>query len=127
MKGDTPAAVHSNIKTEIAAGKPKAQAVAIALHTAKDDDMTIAPQKPASARVFSTGYEEQSEMGVNSNHPKVNTAPVASDSKDEAYLTPTTAMTTSEINAKNRAYWDRGGKSSQAKDCAVINDMPKRG
>ena len=35
-KGDNPTAIGHNIKKEEEAGKPKAQAVAIALHTAKD-------------------------------------------------------------------------------------------
>lgn len=35
-KGDNPQAIGHNIKTEVSAGKPQKQAVAIALHTAKD-------------------------------------------------------------------------------------------
>ena len=124
-KGDNPSAIKHNIETEKSAGKKTAQAVAIALHTAKDDDMSIAPQKTSSARVFSTGYEEQSEMGVNSNHPKVNTEPVASDSKDSDYLTNTTALTAAQVNENNRAYWGRGGKSPEAKDCSLTDK--KRG
>lgn len=37
VKGDTPAAIGHNIKMEQQAGKGKAQALAIALHTAKDE------------------------------------------------------------------------------------------
>ncbi len=35
MSGKSQAAVSQNIKTELAAGKPKAQAIAIALHVAR--------------------------------------------------------------------------------------------
>jgi hypothetical protein len=34
-KGKTPATISSNVKTEITAGKPQKQAVAIALNTAR--------------------------------------------------------------------------------------------
>lgn len=45
-KGDNPAVIAHNISTEQAAGKPHAQAVAIALHTAHDADYAqAAPEK----------------------------------------------------------------------------------
>ena len=58
-KGDNPQAIASNIKTEQEAGKPHAQAVAIALHTAKDtpehkllDDLARARQNEPVAPGF---------------------------------------------------------------------------
>jgi hypothetical protein len=47
IKGKSPKAVSQNIRTEIAAGKPKAQAVAIALNTARKAGAAIPkPKKP---------------------------------------------------------------------------------
>jgi hypothetical protein len=37
-QGNSQAAISKNIATEVAAGKPQKQAVAIALHTAKDEE-----------------------------------------------------------------------------------------
>lgn len=90
-QGDNPSAIAHNVKVEEAAGKPKSQAVAIALHTAKDE-------KPG----LRDHYEEQSEMGVNSNHAMVNTMP-SSDS--EHSLTAVTALTAAQVNENNRKYW----------------------
>ena len=53
-KGKSPAAVSKNIKTEIAAGKPQKQAVAIALNTARKAGARIPPPKrksPASGNL----------------------------------------------------------------------------
>jgi hypothetical protein len=118
-KGDTPAIIGHNVKIEERAGKRPDVAQAIALHTAKDSSL--------SAPAYTDHYEEQSEMGANSNHIKVNVEPVASDSKDSDYATATTGMTIAEINAKNRSYWERGGKSPEVKDCARTDKMQKRG
>jgi hypothetical protein len=41
QKGNNQKAIGSNIKTEEAAGKPKKQAIAIALHEAKDNMVTM--------------------------------------------------------------------------------------
>lgn len=53
-KGKSPATVGKNIKTEIAAGKPQKQAVAIALNTARKSGARIPPPKrkpPASSNL----------------------------------------------------------------------------
>lgn len=55
IKGKSPASVSKNIKTEIAAGAPQKQAVAIALNTARKAGARIPPPKtkrrpPASGR-----------------------------------------------------------------------------
>jgi hypothetical protein len=39
-QGNSKEAISHNIETEVAAGKPQKQAVAIALHTAKDESMS---------------------------------------------------------------------------------------
>lgn len=44
-KGKSPKTVSANIKTEIAAGKPQRQAVAIALNTARQSGAKIPPKK----------------------------------------------------------------------------------
>jgi hypothetical protein len=46
VKGKSPKSIGKNIKTELAAGRPKAQAVAIALNTARQAGAKIPkPQK----------------------------------------------------------------------------------
>lgn len=47
-QGNTPAAISKNIETERAAGKPEAQAVAIAEHTAKDAAPLYTQAAPAT-------------------------------------------------------------------------------
>ena len=47
-QGNSPAAIAANIKTERAAGKPEAQAVAIAEHTAKDAEPLYTQVAPVS-------------------------------------------------------------------------------
>lgn len=44
-KGKSKEAISSNIRTEIAAGKPQKQAVAIALNTARSAGADIAPKR----------------------------------------------------------------------------------
>ena len=45
IKSKSPASVSKNIKTEIAAGRPQKQAVAIALNTARKSGARIPPAK----------------------------------------------------------------------------------
>jgi hypothetical protein len=45
IKSGSRKAISSNIKTEIAAGKPQKQAVAIALNTARSSGANIAPAR----------------------------------------------------------------------------------
>lgn len=49
IKRPTKAAVSANIKTELAAGKPRAQAIAIALDTARRSGASI-PKNPHEAK-----------------------------------------------------------------------------
>ena len=48
IKGKSPATVGKNIKTEIAAGRPQRQAVAIALNTARKAGARIPKPKPVT-------------------------------------------------------------------------------
>jgi len=50
IKGKSPKSVSANIKTEIAAGKPQRQAVAIALNTARKAGANIPPPKAKPKR-----------------------------------------------------------------------------
>ena len=50
LKGKGKAAISQNIKTEIAAGKPQPQAVAIALSTARRSGAKIPAPKKGSSR-----------------------------------------------------------------------------
>lgn len=43
VEGSSPAAIKKNIETEMAAGKPQKQAVAIALHNAEDCTDALLP------------------------------------------------------------------------------------
>ncbi|HKE24974.1 MAG TPA: DUF6496 domain-containing protein [Bryobacteraceae bacterium] len=45
VKGKTPKSISKNIKTEMAAGRPQKQAVAIALNTARKAGAKIPPAK----------------------------------------------------------------------------------
>ena len=47
IKGKSPKSVSQNIRTEIAAGRPQRQAVAIALNTARKAGARIPKPKPA--------------------------------------------------------------------------------
>jgi hypothetical protein len=47
IKGKSPQSVGQNIKTEMAAGKPRAQSIAIALNTARQAGAKIPKPRPA--------------------------------------------------------------------------------
>ena len=49
MKGGSKAAISSNIQTEMSAGKPQKQAVAIAMHTAEESSHLPAAMKDQSS------------------------------------------------------------------------------
>ena len=86
-KGNTPAAISHNIATEQAAGKPHEQAVAIALHTAKDEDQ-MEQQKPQGVPVYS---------------------PPAARTADESNFTSVLpdSVTQAEINEQNKKFWQQ--------------------
>ena len=81
-KGDNRGAISHNIKTEKAAGKPQKQAVAIALHTAKDE-------KPAKDSGFTQATAQSPSVtkpntGALPTRPSVRKGAVNSISKDAA-------------------------------------------
>jgi hypothetical protein len=50
-KGNNPATIGHNVKTEEAAGKSRSQAVAIALHTANDDNYAVPTTALTTAQI----------------------------------------------------------------------------
>jgi hypothetical protein len=47
IKGKSPKSIGTNIKTELASGKPRAQSIAIALNTARQAGAKIPKPRPA--------------------------------------------------------------------------------
>jgi hypothetical protein len=92
QSGSSRTAVSANIKTEIAAGKPQKQAVAIALKEAGLNRDNYNEEK----------YEEARKAGA------VKDA--------EVFAHPTTAMTVADINARNRNYWGDIGPANGVRD-----------
>lgn len=74
-RGSSPKVVSSNIKTEIAAGKPRKQAVAIALDVArrsKSDDMKRggrSPRAPKGKSMVFSGLIDSAVPGRTDRHP----------------------------------------------------------
>ncbi len=86
-QGNTPAAISKNIATETAAGKPHEQAVAIALHTAKDEEQMEA-QTPKAVPVYSPPNQRTSDES--------NFTSVLPDSVSQA-----------ELNEQNKKFWQQ--------------------
>lgn len=86
-KGKSQAVISKNIKTEVAAGKPQRQAVAIAMHTAGDAKLSHKQDAPDGEDIHN-------------------------ETEDAAMSYATTAMTLLEINEKNRSYWERSGAAA---------------
>lgn len=87
QKGKSRAAISSNIKTEVAHGKSQRQAVAIAMHTAGDAKINHKQDAPDGEDIHN-------------------------ETEDAVMSYATTAMTLSEINEKNRSYWERSGAAA---------------
>jgi hypothetical protein len=84
-QGNSNAAVSHNIEVEKAAGKPQAQAVAIALHTARDDTM-------------------QNKDAVPTYNP--GNAPITKDQANYKSVLPET-VTQAELNEQNKRFWQQ--------------------
>lgn len=91
VKGSSPSAISENIRTEVAAGKPQRQAVAIAEHTAKDETMPIVKEN----------YATEMKQGKPPSQPA--SEPMSGPGDDvNAYKE---VLSLPEISAINRRFW----------------------
>jgi len=95
--GSSRKAVSKNIATEMAAGKPQKQAVAIALEKA--------------------GKSNKDEVYDEEDTRVLDAEPLAH---------ATTVMTPAEINANNKKYWAPSWGESSAEGGDQTHDVPKR-
>jgi hypothetical protein len=115
-EGSSREAVSENIKTEMNAGKPQKQAVAIALGKAgksnKDTEKFEQPEEREARR-----REERNKVAAENREMNKE---IATKKKEKSFLgskdafsTPTTAMTQAEVNQNNKKYWGNLGTADE--------------
>ena len=126
--GNSRAAISSNIKTEMAAGKPQKQAVAIAMSKVGKSN------KDAFEPFVGNDPKTWKGRGTENKPSKVAKMP-ANNAKDEAdtrvldvepLAHATTAMTPADVNERNKRYWEPSWGPDAAEGGDQTNDLPKR-
>lgn len=105
--GNNPKVIAKNVATERAAGKPEAQAVAIALHEAKDGDPNAYPGVATGTRVSGSVYGGIVGAIENTEFAK----PVYPNPEYAAHASPDSAVplvtSVKDINTRNQKFWKR--------------------